>query len=127
MAFSENQQQLYNWSPFFGLRLPPSKSDVPASSLKYWIKSNQRALEIGKKLGDQQFLVVNFDRLCLSPKSEIQKIMSFLNIEPGAETLAALCRIPQRPKSLGRYRAHNISQFDPADLNELVNLGFSKG
>ena len=26
MAFSENQQQLYNWGPFFGLRLPASKS-----------------------------------------------------------------------------------------------------
>jgi hypothetical protein len=61
----------------------------------------------------------------LSPKSEIQKIVSFLNIGPGAENLAALGRIPQRPKSLGRYRAHNISQFDPADLNELENLGFS--
>ena len=125
MAFSENQQQLYNWGPFFGLKLPASRSDVPALSLKYWIKSNKRALEIGEKLGDQKFLVVNFDRLCLSPNSEIQRILSFLNIAPGAETLPALSRIPQKPKSLGRYRAHDIGQFDPADLNELENLGFS--
>jgi hypothetical protein len=125
MAFSENQQQLYNWGPILGHELPKSKSDEPAASLKYWIKSNRRVMEIGAKLGDQKFLVVNFDRLCLSPKSEIQKIVSFLNIGPGAENLAALGRIPQRPKSLGRYRAHNISQFDPADLNELENLGFS--
>ena len=125
MAFSENQQQLYNWGPILGLELPKSRSDEPAASLKYWIKSNRRVMEIGEKLGGQKFLVVNFDRLCLSPKSEIQKIVSFLNIEPGAENLAALCRIPQRPKSLGRYRAHNISQFDPVDLNELENLGFS--
>jgi hypothetical protein len=125
MAFSENQQQLYNWGPIVGLELPKSRSDVPAASLKYWIRSNRRVMEIGEKLGGQKFLVVNFDRLCLSPKSEIQKIVSFLNIEPGAENLATLCRIPQRPKSLGRYRAHNISQFDPADLNEIENLGFS--
>jgi hypothetical protein len=125
MAFSENQQQLHNWSPFFGLRLPASKFGVPASSFKYWIKSNKRAVEIGQKLGDQKFRVVNFDRLCMSPKSEIQKILSFLNIDLDAETLATLCRIPHRPKSLGRYRAHNISQFDPADLTELERLGFS--
>jgi len=125
MAFSENQQQLYNWGPILGLELPKSRSDKPAASLKYWIKSNRRVMEIGEKLGAQKFLVVNFDRLCLSPRSEIQKIVSFLNIEPGAENLATLCCIPQRPKSLGRYRTHNISQFDPADLNELNDLGFS--
>jgi len=125
MAFSENQQQLYNWGPILGLELPKSRSDKPAASLKYWIKSNRRVVEIGEKLGAQKFLVVNFDRLCLSPRSEIQKIVSFLNIEPGAENLATLCCIPQRPKSLGRYRTHNISQFDPADLNELNDLGFS--
>ncbi len=125
MAFSKNQQQLYNWGPLLGLELPKSRSDVPAASLKYWIRSNRRVMEIGEKLGGQKFLVVNFDRLCLSPKSEIQKIVSFLNVEPGAENLATLCRIPQRPESLGRYRAHNISQFDPADLNALENLGFS--
>ena len=125
MAFSDNQQQLYNWGPIFGLELPQTKSDEPAASLKFWIKSNRRVIERGQKLGDQNFLVVNFDRLCLSPESEIQKIVSFLNIEPNPEKLEALIRIPQKPKSLGRYRAHNISQFDPADLNELERLGFS--
>jgi hypothetical protein len=125
MAFSANQQQLYNWGPVFGLELPQSKSDEPALSLKYWIKSNRRVIESGQKLGDQKFLVVNFDRLCMTPRSEILKIVSFLNIEPDAEKLEALSRIPQKPKSLGRYRAHDISQFDPADLKALENLGFS--
>jgi hypothetical protein len=125
MAFSENQQQLYNWGPILGIELPESKSDEPAASLKYWIKSNRRVLEIGKKLGAQKFLMVNFDRLCLSPKSEIQKIVSFLEILPTAENLTALYHIPHRPKSLGRHRHYNISKFDPDDLNELENLGFS--
>lgn len=125
MAFSENQQQLYNWGPILGLALPESKSDEAAASLKYWIKSNRRVVEIGAKLGDQKFIMVNFDRLCLSPKSEIQKILSFLNIKLDAENLATLCCIPKRPKSSGRYREHNISKFDPADLAELENLGFS--
>ena len=125
MAFSDNQQQLYNWGPAFDLELPQSTSAEPAAALKFWIKSNQRAIESGQKLGDQNFLVVNFDRLCLTPESEIQKIVSFLNIEPDPEKLEALNRIPQKPKSLGRYRAHNISQFDPADLNALESLGFA--
>ena len=125
MAFSENQQQLFNWGPIIGLELPQSKADEPVASLKYWIKSNRRVTEIGRKLGDQKFLEVNFDRMCLSPESEIQKIVSFLNIVPDAETRAVLCRIPQKPESLGRYRSRDISRFDQADLEELENLGFS--
>jgi hypothetical protein len=125
MAFSENQQQLYNWGPILGLELPTSRSEEPAASLKFWIESNRRVMQTGEILGDHKFLIVNFDRLCLSPKSEIQKIVSFLNIQPDAEKLEALNRIPQKPKSLGRYRAHTISQFDPGDLNELENFGFS--
>ena len=125
MAFSENQQQLYNWGPILGLELPTSRSEEPAASLKFWIESNRRVMQTGEILGDHKFLIVNFDRLCLSPKSEIQKIVSFLNIQPDAEKLEALNRIPQKPKSLGRYRAHTISQFDPGDLYELENFGFS--
>jgi hypothetical protein len=125
MAFSENQQQLYNWGLSLGVEMPQSRSDEPQASLKYWIKSNRRVMEIGGKLGDQKFLVVNFDRLCLSPKSEIHKILSFLNIEPGAVNLTGLCRIPRIPESIGRYRVHDVNRFDPADLSELENLGFS--
>ena len=125
MAFSENQQQLYNWGPVFGISMPVSQTDEPAASLNYWIKSNKRVMEIGQKLGHQQFLVVNFDRLCLSPGSEIKKIVSFLDIDVSAEDFAALKRIPQLPKSLGRYRAHDLGRFDAADLQALENLGFS--
>ena len=48
MAFSDNQQQLYNWGPIFGLELPKTKSDEPAASLKFWIKSNRRVIESGQ-------------------------------------------------------------------------------
>jgi len=125
MAFSKNQQQLYNWGPIFGVETPKSKTDEPAASLKYWVVSNKRVLDIGKKLGDEKFLVVNFDKLCVSPRSEILRIVSFLNINPSAENLEITFNIPKRPKSLGRFRAHNIGQFDPADLRGLKALGFS--
>jgi hypothetical protein len=125
MAFSLNQQQLYNWGPILGLELPKSRSDEPAASLKYWIKSNRRAMAIGEKIGDKKFLIVNYDRLCLSPRSEIQRIVSFLEIKKDAENLAEVTRIPKIPKSLGRFRVHNINQFNPADLNEIEGMGFS--
>ena len=125
MAFSKNQQQLYNWGPFFDVKIPSTKDEEPAASLKYWVMSNKRALEFGKKLGDTKFLVVNFDKLCLLPEPEIQRIVSFLNIEPSAEKLETAFNIPKRPKSLGRYRDQDLGQFHPTDLHDLEALGFS--
>lgn len=125
MAFSKNQQQLYNWGPFFDVETPDTKAKEPAASLKYWVKSNKRILEFGKTLGDEKFLVVNFDKLCLSPRSEIQKIVSFLKIKPSGDNLEIAFHIPKRPKSLGRFREQNLGQFDPTDLYDLEALGFS--
>jgi hypothetical protein len=125
MAFSKNQQQLYNWGPFYDVKMPNTKTEEPAASLKYWVVSNKRAIEFGKKLGHEKFLLISFDKLCLTPKSEIQRIASFLNIKPSAENLDIALHIPKIPKSLGRYRNRNLRQFDPADLYELEALGFS--
>lgn len=125
MAFSKNQQQLYNWGPIFDVTIPTAKAEEPAASLKYWVMSNKRVLKFGKKLGSTKFLVVNFEQLCLSPEPEIQRIISFLNIEPSAEKLRIAFNIPKKPKSLGRYKNQDLGQFDPADLNDLEALGFS--
>lgn len=124
MAFSKNQQQLYNWGPMFGVETPQSKAGESAASLKYWVKSNKRVLDIGEKLGAKKFWVANFDNLCLSPQAEIQRMVSFLNAKPAAEDLESAFNIPKRPKSLGRYRDYNLDQFDPSDLSSLRAFGF---
>ena len=49
LAFSINQVQLQNWSFLFGLKRPKSKSEVPAASLKYWVRANERAIDLGKR------------------------------------------------------------------------------
>jgi len=125
MAFSKNQQQLYNWGPLFGVQPPPAKHNEPAVALKYWLRSNQRVLKIGRQLGKERFMMVRFDRLCLYPKSEVCRIASLLNIEAHSENLAAAVRIPRKPRTHGRYRRHDIRQFDPDDIEALRELGFS--
>jgi hypothetical protein len=125
MAFSRNQQQLYNWGTLFGVQLPKSKTEEPRASLKYWVKSNQRALGIGNQLGNEKFLVVNFDTLCAAPEPEIQRMVSFLNIKARPESLQMASNIPKRPTSFGRHQAHDLSQFEPADIAALKAFGFS--
>jgi len=125
MAFSNNQTQLFNWGPIYGVELPMHKLGVPKASLKYWVKANQRALEAGKRLGPKKFLLVNFDQLCAFPEPEIQKIISFLNIQPGTADLEKILSIPKIPSTLGRYREHDLSLFDNDDLDALNMLGFT--
>ena len=125
MAFSKNQQQLFDWGTLFGVDLPKNQSDVPRASLKFWIQANQRVYKIAEELGGKKILVINFDNLCLSPESEIQQIISFLNIKPDANSLEQAINIPKIPKSLGRYRDHDLTQFDAVDLDVLKAFGFS--
>lgn len=125
MALSKNQQQLYNWGSFFGLSKPQSQTDEPKISLKYWLLANRRIYEIGEKLGNQKVFVINFEKLCLSPKPEIDKIVSFLNIKPNIENLKKSYSIPKMPNSMGRYKNYELSQFENKDLDELKKFGYS--
>lgn len=126
MAFSANQQQLFNWGALFGVDTPES-TDIQAisrASLQYWVKANQTVVEKGKALGEQQFLLLNFDLLCEKPASEIQRLVNFLKVEPSQASLEKVSALPQKPQSSGRYQQHDLNQFNPDDLNALSNYGF---
>ncbi|MEJ2189276.1 MAG: sulfotransferase [Acidobacteriota bacterium] len=125
MAFSKNQQQLHNWGELYDVEAPASPADVPRVSLKYWVRANRSALEAGRALGRRRFDVVNFDRLCSHPASEIDKMVNFLGVSPDAAILKRVVSLPRTPASQGRYRGRDLRQFDDDDLAELENLGFS--
>jgi len=63
MAFSSNQQQLYNWASLFDVALPGNDADIPRASLKYWIKANQRVCDLVEELGQESVLIINYDAL----------------------------------------------------------------
>jgi Sulfotransferase family len=123
LAFSINQVQLYNWSFLFGLERPQSKSHVPAASLKYWVRANQRAVDLGQQFPDR-FLLVNFDDLCHSPAQEIRRIFDFTGAELSGDEFARICELPQKQASTGRYLQRDCSVFDPADVEAVRRFGF---
>jgi len=125
MAFSKNQQQLYNWGPLYGVQRPVSPSEEARASLKYWIRVNEKVRNIGKQMGDDRFLSVNFDELCVSPERGIRGLLSFLGIEVDQEVYQEAVRLPKTPSSTGRYRLQDIRQFDEEDLRLLPKFGFS--
>lgn len=125
MAFSSNQQQLFNWGALYGVKVPQHSSEIPRLALKYWVRANRQAVQVGEELGQDKFLLLNFDELCTSPESETRKFASFLEIDPEEDVFRRACAIPQKPKSAGRYRKCDLGQFDDEDLAGLQELGFA--
>ncbi len=124
MAFSANQQQLYNWGPFFDVDIPESRLDEARSSYKFWINVNQKILNFSERVGDDRVLFVIFDDLCLSPQDTIQKIMAFLDVEVDKEIFQEALEVPKPPGSMGRYKKEDFGLFDQADLEYLKHFGF---
>lgn len=125
MAYSKNKAQLRSWGWFFGVDIPNSAKLLPKAALEYWIKANLRAIAIGEEMGDEKFLLVNFDNLCVSPESEVKRILSFLQIETSGAEFSSLCMLPKKPKSCGRYKQKDLSIFNPEDIMTVLKLGFT--
>jgi hypothetical protein len=124
MAYSSNQSQLYNWGAIFGITMHDSSIPLPRLSLKYWNEANRRAIALGKKLLKERFLVINFDRLCMDPRREIELLIDFLGLNINGVTMDKLEKLPQLPTSAGRYKNYDLSIFDRDEIEAVRELGF---
>jgi hypothetical protein len=125
MAFSRNQRQLRAWGELFGIPRPEDKQELPRAALKFWARANQAAADIGNSLGTAHYLQVNFDLLCQNPVPIINDIISFLELNIDQSTYQQALELPQLPSSLGRYKKHDLSQFDSEDIETLKSFGFA--
>lgn len=121
MAYSSNQAQLHLWGPsFLGVdRIEAS----PRLSLKYWREVHRRVLVAGKPLGDR-FLMLNYDRLCADPEEGLGLFLRFLGAETTSATRDGFLASIRPPESLGRFRQHSPTDFDPDDVAFARSLGF---
>ena len=124
MAFSGNQRQLRAWGGLFEIPFPENVEDFPRHSLKYWVKANQTAANAGKVLGSDSYLLVNFDYLWHNPASAIDDIIAFLNIKVDPTAYQETLELPNIPSTMGRYKNQDLTQFDPEDLDKVVDFGF---
>jgi len=124
MSFSKNQQQLYNWGELYNVKVPSSIKEEPQASLKYWLKVHEKIIETTQSFRKDQFLLVDFDLLCSDPKTEILKIISFLDIDVDNYAYEQAIQLPKLPRSTGRFRQQDIESFSQNDLNSLAKFGF---
>ena len=124
MAYSKNQQQLFNWGHFLGVDIPSIADLLPKAALEYWIVANKRAIAIGELLGTNKFLLLNFDKLCSSPRTEVIKITNFLQLDIKELDETRLYSFLKTPASTGRYKENDLSIFTREDIENVRQLGF---
>ncbi len=125
MAFSSNRQQLRNWNHLFNLDERDKSKNSNALQLDYWIKSNQYAIENGKRLLGTNFYLLNYDRLCQDPRQEIAALCAFLAIDPNTARQQMLIDMVHISPSTNRYKQRDLSVFSNEQLAQVQKLGFA--
>lgn len=124
MAYSKTVGQLFDFGRFYGVEPPASKEDLPPAFLKYWVRANQQALALGARMGPERFLLMRFHELCDHPRDQIERLVTFLGLQPSAVDLERYVAIPKTPASAGRYKQHSLNVHHSADLSAVRELGF---
>ena len=122
MAYSANQAQVKLWSKALTGRAVDNVT--PRESFHYWCAAHRRVLDLGSDMG-ADFLLLNFDKLCLSPDSEMRSLLAFLDISPGPKVCQSLIDMVRRPASIGRHKDMHRLDLDPSEIDLLERLGFA--
>jgi hypothetical protein len=121
MAYSANQNQLRLWGPL--LMDPQAAVPGPRAMLKYWCVVQRRAARIGAAMPGR-FLMLNYDAFCQAPDDQLPALGRLLDIPVDASASGAVRSLMRPPESLGRFKAHGLADFDPADVGYARELGF---
>lgn len=124
MAYSDNQIQVNLWGSMYGIKYRKDSHD-PAASFRYWVEANKKAINLGKKLLSNNFLVIQLERLCSSPDKEINRIAKFLELPLSNAAIERIAALPKMPKTVGRYKQHNIYWLTRSDIKALKALGYA--
>ena len=121
MAFSENQNQLkYFWGD---LLLEGDISPSPLNALRYWVAAHKRMQGFRQRMGHRLHFL-SFDRLCVDPEGELEALREFAGIQVSKQRVAELAAEITLPATSGRFRQHDLSAFDPLDVEFVRQMGF---
>ena len=119
MAFSKNQNQLMIWGQYY---LGDNIEINAKNSLKYWIKTHQRMMDLKSKMQERMY-IMSYDSLCENPKLEINNLLKFLGVKSNFIKLWRLSKLISPPQTIGRYKNYSLDEFDKEDLDYVRKLG----
>lgn len=121
MAFSGNLFQLEFWGK--DLTGEQGDGDIPSDALRYWCASHKRVFNIAETLGPR-FMFLKFEDLCSNPEEVIPQLLEFVDIQGDDVLISQLLKLVNPPDTIGRYRQHDLTQFNPADIEYVNSLGY---
>ncbi len=126
MDFSHNKNQLYIfWPVLFDKNEmnTPNWYNSPRLALKYWCICYKRVLEEAKTMGNN-FYLLDYDKLTKEPAIEIKKLLKFLDISYNQHMITILASSVRESEGVGRFRTHDLSQFDREDMEFVKSMGY---
>ena len=124
MAYSTNHQQFLNWGTLIGSTAETNDSATPQNLLRYWIEANNQAVELGRALLGERFLVIRLEDLCRYPEASIKRMARFVGVDVDEDKLDQLSQLPILPGSSDRYRNHRLRAFTAKDLEAVKSFGY---
>jgi hypothetical protein len=67
-------------------------------------------------------MLLSFEKLCRSTKREIERLISFLDLDRGSVDIDRLCNIVRKPKSIGRYRDQDLGIFSQEAIRAVKEI-----
>lgn len=124
MACNANTTQLRLFGAQFGVPFPVDRPEaVAGAQLRFWIAMTERAVELGRALGDR-FLFVRFDDVCRAPEAELRRLLAFVGLAPSPTTFPARLAAIATPASTGRWRERSDLAVTPEQRDAIRAFGF---
>jgi len=120
MVYSKNQNQFKKHKHLYNI---PNK-DTPTTRLEFWLKANEKVIQKGESLLEDDFYLLNFDKFVLNKEEEMKVLLSFLDIKVSEKKFNTLLKLVQTPSSMNRYKEHGLDNFSKKQLTRVNNLGF---
>ncbi len=120
MAFSDNKNQLKNWGGVFNVF--PEDISPEIYQLKYWLRANEYAVDMGVRLLNDKFYLLRYESLCDDPESEMKELSVSLTLDLNFDPV--MLNTVKRPKTFNRYLQKDLTLFEDKDLASLKNLGY---
>lgn len=124
-AFSSQNEQLKIWASSFDINYPLLGTLDPNTLLNYWYKSNKTVLDMANELlPEEQIHVIQYKDLYTNLRPTIVELMKFLGRLTRKDIINNLVELPQKPNSVDRYKARDLSIFKGKDIAKVEDLGF---
>ena len=66
--------------------------------------------------------MLSFEKLCNSPRKEIERLLSFLEIDHEKVNINKLCDLINTPNTINRYKRQNLSIFTDKEINAVKEI-----